>query len=245
MTIHLHGPNPSPTTCCGSPAFCRRRTSRFRTRVTTLPWKCCVRSSTRTKTINGGSGIWFPSVSARAVVVNTKPATMVTVSGTVVAQFSQSVLDEYDDVVEGALRGTDEHRGLEASIIDLYNDQWDAIDADLEELDEEIADVRSKERRTRDREEKRALREQKQQIRRRADQLDDLPAAARGHGLRPVPQPREPRRRSVCGPWVIRSITNSSARSSITSVTVPETVVSHFPNSIREQPTSTTARLTL
>jgi len=85
----------------------------------------------------------------------------------------QSVLDEYDDVVEGALRGTDEHRGLEASIIDLYNDQWDAIDADLEELDEEIADVRSKERRTRDREEKRALREQKQQIRRRADQLDD------------------------------------------------------------------------
>lgn len=85
----------------------------------------------------------------------------------------ESILDEYDDAVEGALRGTDDHRGIEASIIDLYNAQRDAIDADLEELDEEVADVRSKERRTRDREEKRTLREQKQQLRRRADQLDD------------------------------------------------------------------------
>jgi ATP-dependent helicase YprA (DUF1998 family) len=85
----------------------------------------------------------------------------------------ESILDEYDDIVEGVLTGTDAHRDINATIIDLYNVQRDSIDADLEELDKEIADIRSKERHTRDREEKRTLREQKQQLRRRIDQLDD------------------------------------------------------------------------
>jgi ATP-dependent helicase YprA (DUF1998 family) len=85
----------------------------------------------------------------------------------------ESVSQRHPDVVDGVLSGTDSHRSFDDAILDLYYNQTETLDEDLDDLFDERDDVRREEQRTRDRERKRELREQKQQLQRRISQLDE------------------------------------------------------------------------
>ncbi len=83
----------------------------------------------------------------------------------------ESVLNRSEDVVNSVLTGTEEELSFEETIIDLYFDQQNNINDDIDILDRDRQDLRRKERKTRDRDEKRRLRDQKNQMNRRVDQL--------------------------------------------------------------------------
>jgi ATP-dependent helicase YprA (DUF1998 family) len=85
----------------------------------------------------------------------------------------ESVLDEHADLVDQVLAGQDEPKSFQSTIIDLYHDQVDDIDEDLEEYDYQLLDLRREIRGASDRDEERELRENREQIQRNADQLDD------------------------------------------------------------------------